>query len=92
MSTQPTQSAADLQRQVDELRRHVGTLETKLREAERTPTRRRLPATRQSVTHKFSVSGHEGYISVGLYEDGQPAEVFLRVAKEGSTVAGLMAS
>jgi ribonucleoside-diphosphate reductase alpha chain len=54
------------------------------------PFRRRLPDTRQSVTHKFSVTGHEGYLTVGLYEDGQPGEVFITMAKEGSTVGGLM--
>jgi len=54
------------------------------------PFRRRLPDTRQSITHKFSVSGHEGYLTVGLYEDGQPGELFITMAKEGSTVGGLM--
>jgi ribonucleoside-diphosphate reductase alpha chain len=54
------------------------------------PFRRRLPETRQSVTHKFSVAGHEGYLTVGLYEDGQPGEMFVTMAKEGSTVGGLM--
>ncbi|MAT16277.1 MAG: ribonucleoside-diphosphate reductase, adenosylcobalamin-dependent [Planctomyces sp.] len=52
--------------------------------------RRRLPATRQSVTHKFSVGGHEGYITVGLFEDGTPGELFVTMAKEGSTIGGLM--
>jgi ribonucleoside-diphosphate reductase alpha chain len=56
------------------------------------PTRRRLPDERQSVTHKFSIAGHEGYITVGLYEDGQPGEIFIRMSKEGSTIAGLMDS
>ncbi len=54
------------------------------------PFRRRLPDTRQSITHKFSVTGHEGYLTVGLYEDNQPGEVFITMAKEGSTVGGLM--
>jgi len=54
------------------------------------PFRRRLPDTRQSITHKFSVQGHEGYLTVGLYEDGQPGELFITMAKEGSTVGGLM--
>jgi len=52
--------------------------------------RRRLPATRQSLTHKFSVGGHEGYITVGLFEDGTPGELFVMMAKEGSTIGGLM--
>ena len=54
------------------------------------PLRRRLPDTRSAKTHKFDVAGHEGYITVGLYDDGQPGEVFIRIAKEGSTIGGLM--
>src|SRR5207302_26536 len=54
--------------------------------------RHRLPAERASVTHKFGLAGHEGYITVGLYPNGQPGEIFIRMAKEGSTVAGLMDS
>jgi ribonucleoside-diphosphate reductase alpha chain len=54
------------------------------------PHRRRLPAERAAVTHKFEISGHEGYITVGLYPDGQPGEIFMKMAKEGSTVSGLM--
>ena len=54
------------------------------------PLRRRLAETRNSITHKFSVAGHEGYLTVGLYEDGQPGELFITMAKEGSTVGGLM--
>jgi ribonucleoside-diphosphate reductase alpha chain len=57
---------------------------------ERRPQRVRLPQTRQSITHKFDVAGHEGYLTVGLYEDGQPGELFITMAKEGSTVGGLM--
>jgi len=56
------------------------------------PVRRKLPDERQSVTHKFSIGGHEGYITVGLYEDGQPGEIFITMAKEGSTISGLMDS
>ena len=54
------------------------------------PVRRHLSETRQSVTHKFSVGTHEGYITVGLFEDGSPGELFITMAKEGSTVGGLM--
>ncbi|WP_428939079.1 LAGLIDADG family homing endonuclease [Fontivita pretiosa] len=54
------------------------------------PLRRRLPDTRRAITHKFDVAGHEGYITVGLYEDGSPGEVFITMAKEGSTIGGLM--
>jgi ribonucleoside-diphosphate reductase alpha chain len=56
------------------------------------PLRRRLPDERQALTHKFSIQGHEGYITAGLYEDGSPGEIFLKMAKEGSTVSGLMDS
>ena len=56
------------------------------------PRRERLPDTRNSVTHKFSIAGHEGYINVGLYPDGRPGEVFITMAKEGSTIGGLMDS
>ncbi len=56
------------------------------------PFRRRLPSERSAVTHRFEISGHEGYITVGLYPDGQPGEIFLKMAKEGSTVSGLMDS
>jgi ribonucleoside-diphosphate reductase alpha chain len=54
--------------------------------------RRKLPDERQSLTHKFAVAGHEGYIHVGLYETGEPGEIFVKMAKEGSTVSGLMDS
>ncbi|HCC58907.1 MAG TPA: vitamin B12-dependent ribonucleotide reductase, partial [Solibacterales bacterium] len=56
------------------------------------PVRRKLPDERQSITHKFSIGGHEGYITVGMYEDGQPGEIFITMAKEGSTISGLMDS
>jgi ribonucleoside-diphosphate reductase alpha chain len=54
--------------------------------------RHRLPEERASVTHKFSIAGHEGYITVGLYPTGQPGEIFIKMAKEGSTVSGMMDS
>src|SRR5262252_6925011 len=54
------------------------------------PVRRRLPDERRSLTHKFDVQGHEGYVTVGLYDDGTPGEIFLTMAKEGSTISGLM--
>ncbi len=56
------------------------------------PMRRRLPDTRASITHKFNIGGHEGYLTVGLYEDGMPGELFITMAKEGSTIGGLMDS
>jgi ribonucleoside-diphosphate reductase alpha chain len=54
------------------------------------PLRRRLPDTRSSITHKFDIAGHEGYITCGLFDDGYPGEVFITMAKQGSTVGGLM--
>jgi ribonucleoside-diphosphate reductase alpha chain len=54
------------------------------------PARRKLPDERHAITHKFSIAGHEGYITVGMYEDGKPGEIFLVMAKEGSTISGLM--
>lgn len=54
------------------------------------PTRRRLPMDRQAICHKFDIAGHEGYIHVGFYEDGTPGEIFIKMAKEGSTISGLM--
>ena len=52
--------------------------------------RRKLPSERQSITHKFSIGGHEGYITVGMYDDGKPGEIFIKMAKEGSTLSGFM--
>jgi ribonucleoside-diphosphate reductase alpha chain len=54
------------------------------------PIRRKLPDERRSLTHKFSIGGHEGYITVGMYDDGAPGEVFITMSKEGSTISGLM--
>jgi ribonucleoside-diphosphate reductase alpha chain len=52
--------------------------------------RHKLPDERKSITHKFSVGGHEGYIIVGMYKDGRPGEVFIKMSKEGSTLSGVM--
>ncbi len=54
------------------------------------PVRRKLPQTRMSVTHKFEVAGHEGYLTVGYYDDGEPGEIFIKMAKEGSMASGLL--
>ena len=54
--------------------------------------RRKLPDERQAITHKFSIAGQEGYFTVGLYEDGSPGEIFIKMSKEGSTISGLMDS
>ena len=56
------------------------------------PLRRKLPDERKSITHKFDIAGHEGYITAGMYEDGQPGEIFITMSKEGSTISGLMDS
>jgi ribonucleoside-diphosphate reductase alpha chain len=80
-------------KEVDDFKARILELEGEIRELRNlaaTPTRHRLPDTRQAITHKFDVAGHEGYITVGLYEDGSPGELFITMAKEGSTIGGLM--
>lgn len=81
----------------EELQKHIQLLEHKLLTYENTPKptnennkpqRKRLPDERQALTHKFSVNGCEGYLTVGLFEDGTPGEIFLKMAKEGSTLSG----
>ncbi len=52
--------------------------------------RHSLPSVRESVTHKFQIMGHEGYLTIGLFEDGRPGELFVKMSKEGSTLSGLM--
>lgn len=74
-----TSENAGLAQENDKLRGQVGL-----------PVRKRLPDTRHAVTHKFNVAGHEGYMIVGMFEDGSPGELFITMAKEGSTVGGLM--
>ncbi|MGC8460216.1 MAG: vitamin B12-dependent ribonucleotide reductase [Candidatus Dormibacteria bacterium] len=69
----------------------TGDLKPQVQIVER-PLRKRLPQERQAITHRFEVGGQEGYLTVGLYEDGTPGEIFLRMAKEGSTVSGLIDS
>src|SRR4029078_2464257 len=64
----------------------------KLREESGQPLPRRLAETRTAFTHKFDIAGHEGYLTVGLFEDGQPGELFITMAKEGSTIVRLMDS
>ena len=68
----------------------VAVVEPMQRELFARAQREKMPAERASVTHKFSVGGHEGYITVGLYEDGRPGEVFIKMSKEGSTLSGVM--
>jgi ribonucleoside-diphosphate reductase alpha chain len=87
------QSNTTLNAQLDTLRRALTEGNDTL-DAQAPPVaiRHRLPAERASITHKFSVGGHEGYVTVGLYPNGQPGEIFVRMAKEGSTISGLMDS
>ncbi len=73
-----------------ELVSHTNIIEKIVERIVERPLRRRLPDTRNAITHKFDVAGHEGYITVGLYDDGSPGEVFITMAKEGSTIGGLM--
>jgi ribonucleoside-diphosphate reductase alpha chain len=68
----------------------VSQKQEEVREKKASPYRRRLPDERKSLTHKFSIGNHEGYITVGMYEDGTPGEIFVVIAKEGSVVSGLM--
>lgn len=78
--------AVTLDSRIKELQGEV----TKLRNEAGKPLRRRLSDTRPAITHKFDIAGHEGYLTVGLFEDGRPGELFITMAKEGSTIGGLM--
>jgi ribonucleoside-diphosphate reductase alpha chain len=77
---------------VADTRNNIGTSPTEvIREVVKiveTPKRRKLPDERSAITHKFDIAGHEGYITVGLFDDGTPGEIFLTMAKEGSTISG----
>jgi ribonucleoside-diphosphate reductase alpha chain len=75
---------------VDERVKELECEMEKLRAQTGQPLRRRLPDTRTAITHKFDIAGHEGYLTVGLFENGQPGELFITMAKEGSTIGGLM--
>jgi ribonucleoside-diphosphate reductase alpha chain len=75
-----------LQNRILELEQELATLRNRADQ----PVRHRMPDTRNSMTHRFEIAGHEGYITVGLYEDGQPGELFITMSKEGSTIGGLM--
>ncbi len=90
--SQPLSTVSEAQKE----RGQHATTETTQHDPEKQPSfkpgRRRLPDERRSITHKFSIAGHEGYLTVGLFEDGSPGEIFVRMAKEGSTIAGLMDS
>jgi ribonucleoside-diphosphate reductase alpha chain len=84
----PTSELAPLQERIRDLESLVEKLQAQVGK----PLRRRLPETRTAVTHKFNIVGHEGYLTVGLFEDHQPGELFITMAKEGSTIGGLMDS
>ncbi|HVG26076.1 MAG TPA: vitamin B12-dependent ribonucleotide reductase, partial [Acidobacteriaceae bacterium] len=98
--TETQRANATLAAQLDALRRSMtegaaaAALGSDFESAQAPPraVRHRLPAERASLTHKFCVGGHEGYVTVGLYPSGQPGEIFVRMAKEGSTISGLMDS
>jgi ribonucleoside-diphosphate reductase alpha chain len=79
-------NAEVLQNRILELEQELATLRSRIDQ----PVRHRMPDTRSSMTHRFEIAGHEGYITVGLYEDGQPGELFITMSKEGSTIGGLM--
>ena len=79
---EPSEEIKRLLGRITELEREMSTLQR--------PSRQRMPDTRVSLTHKFEIAGHEGYITVGLYENRQPGELFIQMAKEGSTIGGLM--
>jgi ribonucleoside-diphosphate reductase alpha chain len=83
-----TTDNASLETRIKELETMVERLESESGK----PLRRRLSETRQALTHKFDIAGHEGYLTVGLFDDGTPGELFITMAKEGSTIGGLMDS
>jgi len=82
----PAAEASGLDQRVKELEAEVAKLQVMAGK----PLRRRLSDTRTAITHKFDVAGHEGYLTVGLFDDQQPGELFITMAKEGSTIGGLM--
>jgi ribonucleoside-diphosphate reductase alpha chain len=86
MGAEETPEAGMLRGRIRDLEKEVETLRGTVEQ----PSRNRMPNTRVSVTHKFEIAGHEGYITVGLYENGEPGELFIQMAKEGSTIGGLM--
>ncbi|HMJ05636.1 MAG TPA: vitamin B12-dependent ribonucleotide reductase [Chthoniobacterales bacterium] len=82
--------ALDIMVERPELEARILELEEELKAARGAPARHRMPDTRMSLTHRFEIAGHEGYITVGLFEDGMPGELFVTMSKEGSTIGGLM--
>jgi ribonucleoside-diphosphate reductase alpha chain len=86
LATDVTVDREDFQKRILELEQEIATLRARVDQ----PIRHRMTDTRMSLTHKFEIAGHEGYITVGLYENRQPGELFIHMAKEGSTIGGLM--
>ena len=86
-----TEAVDERQELVDKIQALESQIEA-LKVSSTQPLRRRLPGTRTALTHKFDIAGHEGYLTVGLFEDGSPGELFVTMAKEGSTIGGLMDS
>jgi ribonucleoside-diphosphate reductase alpha chain len=89
LNTKKTNEGGDVTSMADQLK-DLQTEVEKLRIEAGQPLRRRLPDTREAMTHKFDIAGHEGYLTVGLFENGLPGELFITMAKEGSTIGGLM--
>ena len=86
MALDVTVEREDFQKRILELEEELTMVRSRLDR----PVRHRMPDTRMSLTHRFDIAGHEGYITVGLYEDSQPGELFITMSKEGSTIGGLM--
>jgi ribonucleoside-diphosphate reductase alpha chain len=82
--------SGDMSVEPEELQKRILELEEELEEARVRPVRHKMPDTRMSLTHRFEIAGHEGYITVGLFEDKMPGELFVTMSKEGSTIGGLM--
>lgn len=72
--------------EIEELRSYIASLEANCE----SPVRKRLPDTRKAINHKFEIAGHKGYLSVGLFDNGDPGEIFISMSKEGSTIGGLV--
>lgn len=90
MPTRHSSTTKELRLRIEQLEHELQAITAALNEARTSPHRSRLESTRRSITHKFSIGQHEGYLTVGLFPDNQPGELFVRMAKEGSTMGGLM--
>jgi ribonucleoside-diphosphate reductase alpha chain len=90
--SQPLSAAGEKkdEKKVETVQAQVSQVVPEQRELFARQQREKMPVERASVTHKFSVGGHEGYLTVGMYEDGRPGEIFIKMSKEGSTLSGVM--